>query len=110
MDRPSNVNFLTDRENECMEHLLQAQDIFDEICTESPQSVSDTFNFGHYVEAARNAILIRGARRRDPDNLLKKKSRISVLTPTMIEHARSTERHAGEVSYTEDGENGVAEK
>ena len=58
-----------------MEHLLQAQAIFDEICLESPQDVIDSFNFGHYIDAARQAVILRGARRLDPENLLNKKSK-----------------------------------
>lgn len=70
MKRPANVNFLTSKENECLELLLSAQDLFDEICSEYPQASSDTYNFGHYMDAARNAILMRGARRIDTENLL----------------------------------------
>lgn len=95
MNRPANVKFLTDRENQCLELLLQAQEIFDEICMESPQSSADTYNFGHYVEAARTAILLRGARRIDHDNLLKKHSAGPALTPVMLEHARSTSKDYG---------------
>lgn len=72
MNRPVNIGFLTPKENECMELLLQAQDIFDEICGESPQSSTDSYNFGHYLDAARSSILVRGARRLDPENLLVK--------------------------------------
>lgn len=72
MNRPANVHFLTEQENECLELLLQAQDIFDKICEESPQSPTDSYNFGHYLDAARSAILLRGARRLDEDNLLSK--------------------------------------
>lgn len=70
----ANIKFLTEKENECMEHLLQAQSIFDEICVESPQDATDSFNFGHYIDAARQAVILRGARRLDPENLLNKKS------------------------------------
>ena len=70
MKRPANVNFLSAKENECLELLLSAQDLFDEICSEYPQASSDTYNFGHYMDAARNAILMRGARRIDTENLL----------------------------------------
>lgn len=72
MNRPANINFLTPQENECMELLLKAQDIFDKICDDSPQSPTDSYNFGHYLDAARSAILVRGARRLDADNLLVK--------------------------------------
>ena len=74
MERPSNVNFLTPEENQCLEYLLLAQDLFDKICEENPQFGADTFNFGHYCDAARNAFIIRGARRADPENLLKKRT------------------------------------
>lgn len=72
MTRPSNIRFLTDKENKCFELLLQAQDLFDEICKTDPQSPTDSYNFGHYLDAARNAVITRGARRMDPENLLKK--------------------------------------
>lgn len=71
----ANIKFLTEKENECMEYLLQAQAIFDEICLESPQDATDSFNFGHYIDAARQAVILRGARRLDPENLLNKKSK-----------------------------------
>lgn len=70
MIRPANINFLTPDENQCYELLLQAQDLFDKICEDSPQSSTDAYNFGHYLDAARQSILIRGVRRQDPDNLL----------------------------------------
>lgn len=95
MNRPANINFLTDQENQCLELLLQAQEIFDTICMESPQSSADTYNFGHYVEAARTAVLLRGARRMDPENLLKKHSDTPKLTAVMLEHARSTTKDYG---------------
>lgn len=93
MDRPASIKFLTAEENLCMEYLLLAQDLFDKICTNDPQNVADSYNFGHYVDAARNAVLIRGARRMDSDNLLKQsnQSRAAKVTPTMQEHMRSTE-------------------
>jgi len=72
MDRPACVKFLTPEENECLESLLRAQDLFDTICQDDPQNPTDSYNFGHYVDAARNAILVRGARRMDPQNLLKR--------------------------------------
>lgn len=79
MNRPANITFLTPDENECMELLLQAQDLFDKMCLESPQSPTDSYNFGHYLDAARSAILLRGARRLDQDNLLTKHR--STFTP-----------------------------
>lgn len=69
-----NVNFLTPIENEVMEHLRKAQELFDELCVLEPQDPSDSYNFGHYVDAAKNAVVIRGARRMDPDNLLPKRN------------------------------------
>ncbi|MCM1230218.1 MAG: hypothetical protein NC489_08795 [Ruminococcus flavefaciens] len=74
MTRPVNIKFLTASENECMELLVQAQDLFDAICKQDPQNSTDAYNFGHYVDAARTAILARGARRMDPENLLVKHS------------------------------------
>lgn len=93
MNRPANIKFLTVEENLCMEYLLLAQDMFDKICANDPQSGADSYNFGHYVDAARNSILIRGSRRMDPENLLMRSSGTSAakITPTMQETARSTE-------------------
>lgn len=104
MDRPANIKFLTAKENLCMEYLLQAQDLFDQICGEDPQSSADSYNFGHYVDAARNSILIRGARRGDPDNLLKQSPRSGAarVTPTMQEHMLSTETAGGNGGLTDD--------
>lgn len=98
MERPANINFLTPEENQCFELLLQAQDIFDEICKESPQSPGDSYNFGHYLEAARGSLLIRGARRMDADNLIRKTSATPKMTPTMLEHLMSTERRTNKIS------------
>jgi len=99
MERPANVKFLTAEENLCLEYLLQAQDLFDRICVNDHQNTADSYNFGHYVDAARNAILVRGCRRMDPDNLLKQSptSRAAKVTPTMQEHMRSTETVKGEL-------------
>lgn len=99
MKRPANIDFLTTEENMCMEYLLMAQDIFDKICSDSPQNPGDSYNFGHYVDAARNAILVRGCRRMDPENLMKRdpKSHAAEVTPTMAEHARSSEGGAGKL-------------
>lgn len=97
MERPANVVGLTKRENECLEHLLAAQDLFDEICAEFPQSSADTYNFGHYLEAARTSIYMRGFRRLDPKNLLKTplSAEESKLSATLIEHARSVTKDYG---------------
>lgn len=67
------VNFLTATENEVLSHLKRAQELFDELCANEPQDPADTYNFGHYVDAAVNAVIIRGARRIDPANLMPKK-------------------------------------
>lgn len=66
------ISFLTEDENNIMEHLNVAMSMYDELCTRDPQSPLDTFNFGHYIEAARNAVLLRGARRMDPEHLMPK--------------------------------------
>lgn len=66
MKPDAKISFLTEGENMCLAYLNMAQEIFDEQCEASPQSPSDSYNFGHYVDAARNAVLIRGARRLDP--------------------------------------------
>jgi len=68
-----NVKFLTPEENSCLYHLKEAQRIFNDVCEEDPQSPTDSYNFGHYVDAAVDAVIIRGARRIDPENLLAKK-------------------------------------
>lgn len=68
----SNIKFLNVKENECLSHLNAALEIFAELCSQDPQHPSDTYNFGHYVDAARHAVIMRGARRLDPENLLPK--------------------------------------
>lgn len=72
MKRPANVSFLSKDENACLELLLQAQDLFDKLCTEEPQNSKDAYNFGHYLDAAMTSLVIRGCRRLDPDNLMPK--------------------------------------
>lgn len=67
------IHFLTKQENEVMQHLMKAMDLFDEICHEDPQDPADTFNFGHYIDAAKGAVILRGARRMEPNVLLKPK-------------------------------------
>lgn len=67
------IKFLTPLENRCIRLINEAQELFDTLCEQDPQSPVDSFNFGHYADAARNAILVRGARRMDPENLLPKK-------------------------------------
>ena len=67
------IHFLTNQENEVMTYLMKAMDLFDEICHEDPQDPADTFNFGHYIDAAKGAVILRGARRMEPNVLLKPK-------------------------------------
>ncbi|WP_300944097.1 hypothetical protein [uncultured Duncaniella sp.] len=66
------VSFLTAEENACLAALARAQKLFDTICAEQPQVATDSYNFGHYIDAARNSVIMRGARRMDPDTLLPK--------------------------------------
>lgn len=61
---------LTNEENEVMWHLSEAQKIFSQCCTDEPQDPADMYNFGHYLDAARNAVIMRGARRLDPEHLI----------------------------------------
>ena len=67
------ISFLTSEENEIMYHLKSATELFTKISTEDPQSPTDGYNFGHYIDAAINAVILRGARRMDPEHLLPKK-------------------------------------
>lgn len=87
------INFLTDPENMVMQHLLQAADLFDEICHQEPQDPADTFNFGHYIDAAKSAVILRGARRIDPNVLLKPK----MLSATMVPLYHAVEKLSAEV-------------
>ena len=66
------VSFLTNAENRVMQHLVDAYKEFYEITMNDQQSAMDLVNFGHYLHAAQSALLVRGARRLDPDNLLKR--------------------------------------
>lgn len=66
------INFLTEKENDVMYHLFEALRIFTEITEVDQQSTHDLFDFGHYIDAANNAVLLRGARRMDPEHLLQK--------------------------------------
>lgn len=86
MQRPANINFLTEDENQCFELLLQAQDLFDKICDETASSPTDAYNFGHYLDAARYAILVHGVRRFDPDNLLTR----SRIAQTLLDRDKET--------------------
>lgn len=66
------ISFLTPKENEVMQHLVNAYNAFAELTLEDQQATNDLFDFGHYMNAAQSVLLVRGARRMDPDNLLKK--------------------------------------
>lgn len=69
------IRFLTEQENDVMYHLYEAMRIFTEISEVDQQSTHDLFDFGHYIDAAKNAVLLRGARRMDPDNLIVKRTK-----------------------------------
>ena len=69
------IKFLTYKENIIYNKLKECVDMFDEISKEDPQDPADTYNFGHYIDAAISAVLLRGARRMDTENLLNKKSK-----------------------------------
>lgn len=64
------ISFLTKDENQVMYHLIKATELFDQLCEKDPQSPTDDYNFGHYVDAAKNAVILRGARRMDPETLI----------------------------------------
>lgn len=64
------VSFLTEAENRVMFHLIAATELFEAVCEKDPQDPSDTYNFGHYIDAAKNAVIMRGARRMDPETLI----------------------------------------
>lgn len=66
------IKFLTPKENVIYNKLKECVSMFDEISTEDPQDPADTYNFGHYIDAAISAVLLRGARRMDIENLLNK--------------------------------------
>lgn len=74
IDNSAKISFLSSEENACIQLLISAQKLFNRISNEDPQDPSDTYNFGHYLTAARNAVIIRGARRLDPVNLLPKRA------------------------------------
>lgn len=65
---------LNNEENEVMRHLHEAQKIFNELSANDPQNPYDSYNFEHYIDAAKNAVILRGARRLDPEHLLPKKT------------------------------------
>lgn len=64
------IEFLDSDENVCYNMLCQAAELFERICADNPQDPHDTYNFGHYIDAAKGAIILRGARRLAPDVLL----------------------------------------
>lgn len=66
------ISILTDDENRCMQYLIAALNLFNKICQDDPQDPTDSYNFGHYVDAAKSAIIVRGARRLDPEHLMPK--------------------------------------
>lgn len=66
------ILILTDDENRCMQYLIAALNLFNKICQDDPQDPTDSYNFGHYVDAAKSAIIVRGARRLDPEHLMPK--------------------------------------
>ena len=70
------IKFLNEQENEIIDYLDKAQDIFRELTVIDPQHPTDLYNFGHYLDAARCAVIMRGARRLDPDALLPKRDKI----------------------------------
>lgn len=71
------ISFLNEKENLILRYLVEAQRMFDELSVEDPQHPMDSFNFGHYVDAAKNAVVLRGARRIDPVALMPKHERMS---------------------------------
>lgn len=79
------VSFLTDQENECLACLSKAQKLFDAICVEDMQVSTDSYNFGHYIDAARNSVIMRGARRMDPDTLIPKQTRSPSIMHAALE-------------------------
>lgn len=64
------IKFLNNAENRVMQHLVAAYKEFHAITMDDQQSAMDLVNFGHYLHAAQQALLVRGARRLDVDNLL----------------------------------------
>ena len=76
---------LTPLENECLTYLEKAQELFNRIVSEDPQDSGDGYNFGHYVDAARNAVIIRGARRADPDNLIRQPKHVDTVIDKILD-------------------------
>lgn len=78
------ISFLNEKENLILRYLVEAQRMFDELSVEDPQHPMDSFNFGHYVDAAKNAVVLRGARRIDPVALMPKhESHTESIMPDM---------------------------
>lgn len=69
------IIFLNNAENRVMQHLVAAYKEFYDITMKDQQHTLDMVDFGHYLSAAQHTLLIRGARRMDPDNLLKNTAR-----------------------------------
>lgn len=89
------ISFLNEKENLILRYLVEAQRMFDELSVEDPQHPMDSFNFGHYVDAAKNAVVLRGARRIDPVALMPKhESTNNTIIPDMddIINGESTRR------------------
>lgn len=64
------IKFLTLAENRIMQHLVAAYQEFYELTMDDQQATMDFVDFGHYLAAAQNTLLTRGARRMDPENLI----------------------------------------
>lgn len=80
------VKFLTPVENLILECLCKAADLFEELCDKDPQNPTDGYNFGHYIDAAKNAVIMRGARRMDPDTLLNHHHHMETFKDSFNEH------------------------
>ena len=70
------LKFLTEKENNVLYHLERAQQLFDQLAIDDPQVSTDSFNFGHYIDAARTSVIIRGARRLDESYLQRLRKQI----------------------------------
>lgn len=79
------ISILTDDENRCMQYLIAALNLFNKICQDDPQDPTDSYNFGHYVDAARTSIIVRGARRLDPEHLMPKVQQNSMNAITLAD-------------------------
>ena len=79
------ISILTDDENQCMQYLIAALNLFNKICQDDPQDPTDSYNFGHYVDAAKTSIIVRGARRLDPEHLMPKIQQNSMNTMSLAD-------------------------